>query len=248
MCVFDVSLCLCVLKVSGEWSPVGGFSRENIRKETVEQASAHYSCSDGNKKRRTHLSPGRHGENEQNVALVDFLRTRYLFRVLLEDPDGGDHGGAQLLLPAGAWERHDPEGAAERREAEETRGEKNTVSVFNVIFVTFVFITFISHLVLFLRHRKLKNELLEIKRKGSRRPQNPGERQCARCLKTLGLIFDRGDLCEECRLRVCSECRATAAGSRQWRCNVCSKISWVCYLQGGRAVDGGRRMDSTRDL
>lgn len=73
--------------------------------------------------------------------------------------------------------------------------------------------------------RKMKNELLEIKRKGSRRQQEGGERHCARCLKSLGLIFDRGDLCQECQLRVCRECRVTAASSRQWRCNVCAKIS-----------------------
>lgn len=73
--------------------------------------------------------------------------------------------------------------------------------------------------------RKLKNELLEIKRKGSRRPQDLGDRQCARCLKNLGLIFDRGDLCDECQLRVCSECRVKAPTSRYWKCNVCAKIS-----------------------
>ncbi|XP_041858566.1 synaptotagmin-like protein 5 isoform X2 [Melanotaenia boesemani] len=82
------------------------------------------------------------------------------------------------------------------------------------------------------RIRKLKNELLEIKRKGTRRPQEPPERQCARCLKTLGLIFDRGNLCEECQLRVCSECCVTAARSRHWRCNVCAKISELKVVTG----------------
>ncbi|XP_047457805.1 synaptotagmin-like protein 5 isoform X2 [Mugil cephalus] len=82
------------------------------------------------------------------------------------------------------------------------------------------------------RIRKLKNELLEIKRKGSRRPQELGERQCARCLKTLGLIFDRGDLCEECQLRVCNECRITIPNSRQWRCNVCAKILELKVVTG----------------
>ncbi|XP_037645787.1 synaptotagmin-like protein 5 isoform X1 [Sebastes umbrosus] len=82
------------------------------------------------------------------------------------------------------------------------------------------------------RIRKLKNELLEIKRKGTRRPQELGERQCARCLKSLGLIFDRGDLCEECRLRVCSDCRVTSPKERQWRCNVCAKISELKVVTG----------------
>ncbi|KAG7215774.1 hypothetical protein INR49_021897 [Caranx melampygus] len=82
------------------------------------------------------------------------------------------------------------------------------------------------------RIRKLKNELLEIKRKGSRRPQELGERQCARCLKALGLIFDRGDLCEECQLRVCSDCRAETPNRRQWKCNVCAKISELKVVTG----------------
>ncbi|KAM4730805.1 synaptotagmin-like protein 5 isoform 3-T6 [Anableps anableps] len=82
------------------------------------------------------------------------------------------------------------------------------------------------------RIRKLKNDLLEIKRKGSRRPQDSEERQCARCLKTLGLIFDRGELCEECRLRVCSDCRGTTTSSRKWRCNVCAKISELKVVTG----------------
>ncbi|XP_008273777.1 synaptotagmin-like protein 5 isoform X3 [Stegastes partitus] len=82
------------------------------------------------------------------------------------------------------------------------------------------------------RIRKLKNELLDIKRKGSRRQQDLGERQCARCLKALGLIFDRGDLCEDCQLRVCNDCRVTLPKSRQWRCNVCAKISELKVVTG----------------
>ncbi|XP_042351230.1 synaptotagmin-like protein 5 isoform X2 [Plectropomus leopardus] len=82
------------------------------------------------------------------------------------------------------------------------------------------------------RIRKLKNELLEIKRKGSRRPQELGERQCARCLKSLGLIFDRGDLCEECQLRICSDCRVTTPKARQWRCNVCAKMLELKVVTG----------------
>ncbi|KAL6100987.1 sytl5 [Pungitius sinensis] len=82
------------------------------------------------------------------------------------------------------------------------------------------------------RIRKLKNELLEIKRKGSRRPQEPEERQCARCMKSLGLIFGRGDLCKECQLRVCDECRVTTPKRHQWRCNVCAKISELKEVTG----------------
>ncbi|XP_019749976.1 synaptotagmin-like protein 5 [Hippocampus comes] len=80
------------------------------------------------------------------------------------------------------------------------------------------------------RIRKLKNELLEIKRKGSRPPRESAERQCARCIKTLGLIFDRGELCDECQLRVCSECRVSAPKRRQWRCNMRHRVHPSCLL------------------
>ncbi|KAK7882464.1 hypothetical protein WMY93_028638 [Mugilogobius chulae] len=82
------------------------------------------------------------------------------------------------------------------------------------------------------RIRKLKNELLEIKRKGSNRPRDVGERQCGRCLKNLGLIFDRGDLCEECKMRVCNDCRITSSSGRQWRCNVCAKMLELKVVTG----------------
>uniref|UniRef100_A0A8C6U5L1 Synaptotagmin-like protein 5 n=1 Tax=Neogobius melanostomus TaxID=47308 RepID=A0A8C6U5L1_9GOBI len=97
------------------------------------------------------------------------------------------------------------------------------------------------------RIRKLKNELLEIKRKGSRRPQDLGDRQCERCLKNLGLIFDRGDLCEECKLRVCNDCRTVAPSGRQWRCSVCAKMlelkvvtgEWFLEERSKRFEEGG---------
>ncbi|XP_061548986.1 synaptotagmin-like protein 5 isoform X2 [Phycodurus eques] len=82
------------------------------------------------------------------------------------------------------------------------------------------------------RIRKLKNELLEIKRKGSRPPRESAERRCARCVKTLGLIFDRGELCDECQLRVCSECRVSTPKRRRWRCNVCAKVSELKVVTG----------------
>ncbi|CDQ73130.1 unnamed protein product [Oncorhynchus mykiss] len=82
------------------------------------------------------------------------------------------------------------------------------------------------------RIRKLKNELVEIRRKGSRCPQEVGERQCARCLKGLGLIFDRGELCEECLQRVCSDCRVMPPKGKQWKCSICSKVSELKVVTG----------------
>ncbi|XP_056900612.1 synaptotagmin-like protein 5 isoform X2 [Takifugu flavidus] len=82
------------------------------------------------------------------------------------------------------------------------------------------------------RIRRLKNELLEMKHKGFHRPQEVGERQCARCLKALGLIFGRGDLCTECQLRICNDCSIKLPNTYQWKCNVCAKISELKVATG----------------
>ncbi|KAK1167789.1 synaptotagmin-like protein 5 [Acipenser oxyrinchus oxyrinchus] len=84
------------------------------------------------------------------------------------------------------------------------------------------------------RIRKLKNELLEIRRKGGTRRhkhQQQSERVCVRCQKSLGLIFDRGDVCEECQLRVCKECRVVLENSR-WKCTICAKITQLRVVTG----------------
>ncbi|XP_074066708.1 synaptotagmin-like protein 5 [Macrotis lagotis] len=80
------------------------------------------------------------------------------------------------------------------------------------------------------KHRKLKNELLEAKRKGGKRQQDGG-RICVRCQKNLGLIFDRGDLCQTCMHRVCSECRIVGIDGN-WKCTVCAKIAQLRIVTG----------------
>ncbi|XP_043852874.1 LOW QUALITY PROTEIN: synaptotagmin-like protein 5 [Dromiciops gliroides] len=80
------------------------------------------------------------------------------------------------------------------------------------------------------RIRKLKNELLEAKRKGGKRQQDGG-RICVRCQKNLGLIFDRGNLCQACMLRVCSECRIVGIDGN-WKCTVCAKIAQLRIVTG----------------
>ncbi|NWV30495.1 SYTL5 protein, partial [Origma solitaria] len=82
------------------------------------------------------------------------------------------------------------------------------------------------------RIRKLKNELLEVRRKGGNRhcPQD-NSRVCVRCQKSLGLIFDRGELCQSCRLRVCSACRVAGADGH-WKCSVCAKIAELRIVTG----------------
>ncbi|NWH29416.1 SYTL5 protein, partial [Chloropsis hardwickii] len=82
------------------------------------------------------------------------------------------------------------------------------------------------------RIRKLKNELLEVRRKGgSRHSQEDNSRVCVRCQKSLGFIFDRGELCQTCKLRVCSGCRVAGADG-QWRCSVCAKIAELRIVTG----------------
>ncbi|NXR84503.1 SYTL5 protein, partial [Pycnonotus jocosus] len=82
------------------------------------------------------------------------------------------------------------------------------------------------------RIRKLKNELLEARRKGgSRRSEQENSRVCVRCQKSLGFIFDRGDVCQSCKLRVCSSCRVLGADG-QWKCSVCAKIAELRIVTG----------------
>ncbi|XP_075286664.1 synaptotagmin-like protein 5 isoform X2 [Opisthocomus hoazin] len=82
------------------------------------------------------------------------------------------------------------------------------------------------------RIRKLKNELLEVRRKGGNRHcQQDNSRVCVRCQKSLGLIFDRGDLCQTCKLRVCNKCRAVGTDG-QWKCSVCAKIAQLRIVTG----------------
>ncbi|NWY10285.1 SYTL5 protein, partial [Aphelocoma coerulescens] len=82
------------------------------------------------------------------------------------------------------------------------------------------------------RIRKLKNELLEVRRKGGNsHSQQDNSRVCFRCQKSLGLIFDRGDLCQTCKLRVCSSCRVVGADGH-WRCSVCAKIAELRIVTG----------------
>ncbi|XP_053313397.1 synaptotagmin-like protein 5 isoform X2 [Spea bombifrons] len=84
------------------------------------------------------------------------------------------------------------------------------------------------------RVRKLKNELLEIRRKGGnrhRQRQQNNPKVCVRCQKNLGLIFDRGELCHACQLRVCNACRVVVKDGK-WKCTVCAKIAQLKIATG----------------
>ncbi|KAK9393538.1 synaptotagmin-like 4 [Crotalus adamanteus] len=73
------------------------------------------------------------------------------------------------------------------------------------------------------RIRRLKNELLEMRRKGAKRgSQRYSERTCARCQQSLGRVSPKANTCRDCNHLVCRDCRAYSADSR-WRCKVCAK-------------------------
>ncbi|XP_064025170.1 synaptotagmin-like protein 3 isoform X2 [Pogoniulus pusillus] len=71
------------------------------------------------------------------------------------------------------------------------------------------------------RIRKLKLQLQQLRWKGARNASNEyQERCCARCQKSLGLLMNRGAVCNGCSHRVCSECRVCLSPCL-WKCTVC---------------------------
>ncbi|KAF3812731.1 hypothetical protein GH733_019094 [Mirounga leonina] len=78
--------------------------------------------------------------------------------------------------------------------------------------------------------RKLKNELLEAKRR-SGKTQQQTNRVCVHCQRNLGLIFDRGEPCPACSLRVCSECRVSGLDGG-WKCTICAKVAQLRIVTG----------------
>ncbi|NWX81512.1 SYTL4 protein, partial [Nothoprocta ornata] len=71
--------------------------------------------------------------------------------------------------------------------------------------------------------RRLKNELLEIRRKGAKRgSQRYSERTCARCQQSLGRVSPKANTCHGCNHLVCRDCRAYGPNG-SWRCKVCTK-------------------------
>ncbi|NWV96589.1 SYTL4 protein, partial [Machaerirhynchus nigripectus] len=77
------------------------------------------------------------------------------------------------------------------------------------------------------RIRRLKNELLEIRRKGAKRgSQRYSERTCARCQQSLGRVSPKANTCRGCNHLVCRDCRSYSP-SGSWRCKVCTKEARV---------------------
>ncbi|XP_016150585.1 synaptotagmin-like protein 4 isoform X2 [Sinocyclocheilus grahami] len=74
-----------------------------------------------------------------------------------------------------------------------------------------------------LRVKKLKTELLEIRRKGAKRGSGKySERSCGRCQEPMGLLTHNGSQCRVCKHHVCKKCQS-ARPNGSWMCTVCAK-------------------------
>ncbi|NXQ40896.1 SYTL3 protein, partial [Catharus fuscescens] len=82
------------------------------------------------------------------------------------------------------------------------------------------------------RIRKMKLQLQQLRWKGAKNARHEyQERSCARCHKSLGLLLNRGAVCNGCSHRVCSECRV-CLNPCLWKCT-------ICYAHGDMKVKAG---------
>ncbi|NXK86253.1 SYTL3 protein, partial [Formicarius rufipectus] len=82
------------------------------------------------------------------------------------------------------------------------------------------------------RIRKLKLQLQQLRWKGAKNVSHEyQEKSCARCQKSLGLLMNRGAVCNGCSHRVCSECRV-CLNPCLWKCT-------ICYAHGDVKVKAG---------
>ncbi|XP_056342270.1 synaptotagmin-like protein 3 isoform X2 [Oenanthe melanoleuca] len=82
------------------------------------------------------------------------------------------------------------------------------------------------------RIRKMKLQLQQLRWKGAKTTRHEyQERCCARCQKSLGLLLNRGAVCNGCSHRVCSECRVCLTPCL-WKCT-------ICYAHGDMKVKAG---------
>ncbi|KAM7389231.1 hypothetical protein PAMP_023221 [Pampus punctatissimus] len=73
------------------------------------------------------------------------------------------------------------------------------------------------------RVRKLKTELLDVKRKGAKRSNGTySQHSCGRCLEPLSRLAVFSSQCKMCNHHVCRNCR-TVCPNGSWLCSVCAK-------------------------
>uniref|UniRef100_A0A8C6TBG8 Synaptotagmin-like protein 4 n=1 Tax=Neogobius melanostomus TaxID=47308 RepID=A0A8C6TBG8_9GOBI len=72
------------------------------------------------------------------------------------------------------------------------------------------------------RIRKMKTDLLDIKRKGAKRASGKySQRVCGRCLEPLSRLTGFSSQCSMCHHYICSNCRTPALPKGSWLCSVC---------------------------
>uniref|UniRef100_A0A671W5J9 Synaptotagmin-like protein 4 n=1 Tax=Sparus aurata TaxID=8175 RepID=A0A671W5J9_SPAAU len=82
------------------------------------------------------------------------------------------------------------------------------------------------------RVRKLKTELLEVKRKGAKRGSGRySQRSCGRCLEPLSRLTIFNSQCKMCNHYVCRNCK-TILPQGSWLCSVCAKETDIKKLTG----------------
>ncbi|KAL1770293.1 synaptotagmin 3 isoform X1 [Sigmodon hispidus] len=83
------------------------------------------------------------------------------------------------------------------------------------------------------RVRKLKTHLQHLRWKGVKNlSQEYRGKCCARCHRALGLLLNRGAVCQGCSHRVCSECRVFLHRTHAWKCTVCFEDRNVKFKTG----------------
>ncbi|KAM7000289.1 synaptotagmin-like protein 4 [Tautogolabrus adspersus] len=82
------------------------------------------------------------------------------------------------------------------------------------------------------RVRKLKTELLDIKRRGAKRGSGRySQRSCGRCQEPLSRLSISSSQCKMCNHKVCSSCRIDLLEG-SWLCSVCAKESDIKKMTG----------------
>nr|XP_046262264.1 synaptotagmin-like protein 4 isoform X2 [Scatophagus argus] len=82
------------------------------------------------------------------------------------------------------------------------------------------------------RVRKLKTELLDVKRKGAKRGSGRySQRSCGRCQKPLSRLTVFSSQCKMCHHLVCRNCQ-TGLSDGSWLCSVCAKESDLKKMTG----------------
>ncbi|AWP11867.1 putative synaptotagmin-like protein 4 [Scophthalmus maximus] len=82
------------------------------------------------------------------------------------------------------------------------------------------------------RVRKMKTELLDVKRKGAKRGSGKySQRSCGRCLEPLSRLTVFSSQCKMCNHHVCGNCR-TVFPNGSWLCCVCAKESDLKKMTG----------------